>query len=189
MLYLEITAVVFSLLSVWFSVNRNVLTWPTGIAGVIAYFILFYYQRLYADTLLQVIFFIQAIYGWNNWGENLDKEKEIKPEVMSKNLRVLFSILIVGVWIITALLLIMYTKPNIPWADSAASTLSIFANLLLARRKIENWVLWIMADLIYIGIFVYNEMYLSAFTYFVFLIMATVALFSWKNSLTEKASS
>lgn len=186
--YIEIIAVVCSLLSVWFSVNRNVFTWPTGIAGISAYFILFLNGRMYADMTLQLLFFIQSIYGWYAWFAKKDHTSKVIPDRLTKNKIIICAALVFITWLLVVWILTEFTRSNLPWADAAASTLSLYANWLLARRKIENWVLWILADCIYIGLFIYTEMYLSAVTYVIFLIMATVAFFKWRNTLIKKDS-
>ncbi len=175
---IEVLAVVATLASVWLSVRRNILTWPTGIIGVSAYFVVFLRTRLYADMVLQVLFFVQCSYGWWAWRRS---ERRAEPPI-----RTLSSMRRAGVvagvaalsWI-AGTLLSRYTDASAPYWDATASVLSITANQLLARRLLENWVLWIVADALYVGIFAWKGLHLSAALYALFLGMVIAGLRRW----------
>ncbi len=175
---IEILAVVATLASVWLSVRRNILTWPTGIVGVSTYFVVFLRERLYADMVLQVLFFVQCSYGWWAWRRS---EQRAEPPIRTLSARG-HAVVAVGVaavaWI-AGTLLDRYTNASAPYWDAAASVLSITANQLLARRLLENWVLWIVADTLYVGIFAWKGLYLSAALYALFLGMVIAGLRRW----------
>jgi nicotinamide mononucleotide transporter len=175
---IEILAVVATLASVWLSVRRNILTWPTGIIGVSAYFVVFLRERLYADMALQVLFFVQCSYGWWAWHRS---EQRAEPPIrtLSARGRVLVAVGVAAVAWIGGTLLNRYTNASAPYWDATASALSITANQLLARRLLENWVLWIIADALYIGIFAWKGLYLSAALYALFLGMVIAGLRRW----------
>jgi nicotinamide mononucleotide transporter len=174
----EILAVVATLASVWLSVRRNILTWPTGIIGVSAYFVVFLRERLYADMALQVLFFVQCSYGWWAWHRS---EQRAEPPIrtLSARGRVLVAVGVAAVAWIAGALLDRYTNASAPYWDATASVLSITANQLLARRLLENWVLWIIADALYVGIFAWKGLYLSAALYALFLGMVIAGLRRW----------
>jgi len=174
----EIVAVVATLLSVWLSVRRNILTWPTGIAGVSAYFVVFLRARLYADMALQVLFFAQCSYGWWAWHRGAQRS-EPPIRVLSARGRAAIVAGVLGVALVAGTLLDRYTNAAAPYWDASASVLSITANQLLARRVLENWVLWIVADALYVGIFVWKSLYLSAGLYALFLGMVIAGLLRW----------
>jgi nicotinamide mononucleotide transporter len=175
---IEILAVVATLASVWLSVRRSILTWPTGIVGVSAYFVVFLRERLYADMALQVLFFVQCSYGWWAWHRS---EQRAEPPIRTMSARrraVVGAGVAAGAWI-TGALLARYTDASAPYWDATASVLSITANQLLARRLLENWVLWILADTLYVGIFAWKGLYLSAALYALFLGMVIAGLRRW----------
>lgn len=185
MSWTEIVAVAFSLACVWLAMQRHILNWPAGIIAVSAYFWLFYEIRLYADMALQLVFFVQGIYGWYNWKQG--SEDKITPVYLGNPQRLLYAALIIAFAGTGALLLIRFTDASTPYADALAATVSLAANWLMARKKIENWILWISADLIYILLFAYKELYLSSGIYVVFLILSIKGLISWsRESVTEK---
>lgn len=177
---IEIVAVVATLASVWLSVRRNILTWPTGIIGVSAYFVVFLRERLYADMALQVLFFVQCSYGWWAWRRS---ELRAEPPIRTLSARGRFAVAL-GVaavaWTVGTLL-DRFTNASAPYWDASASVLSITANQLLARRLLENWILWVIADALYVGIFVWKALYLSAGLYALFLGMVIAGLLRWSR--------
>lgn len=181
----EAIAVFFSLLCAWFSIRKKVWNWPMGIIGVSAYLVLFYDIKLYADMMLQVFFLAQGFYGWYNWNIGKKENLTIIVSTLPNNQRfstVMAMVLLTFSW---AMLLQRFTDASLPYLDAFASTTSLAANWLMARKKIENWILWITADLVYIGLFWYKGLYLSCGIYLLFLAMAVVGLRSWsKNTNT-----
>jgi nicotinamide mononucleotide transporter len=183
---IELVAVVATLASVWLSVRRNILTWPTGIVGVSAYFVVFLRERLYADMALQVLFFVQCSYGWWVW-RRIERRAEPPIRTLSVRGRVAVAVGVALVAWIAGTLLSRYTNAVAPYWDASASVLSITANQLLARRLLENWVLWIVADVLYVGIFAWKELYLSAALYTLFLGMVIAGLRRWTREYEAAA--
>jgi nicotinamide mononucleotide transporter len=175
---IEVLAVVATLASVWLSVRRNILTWPTGIIGVSAYFVVFLRERLYADMALQVLFLVQCSYGWWAW-HRIEQRAEPPIRTLSRRGRVLVGVGVATAACIAGALLGRYTDASAPYWDATASVLSITANQLLARRLLDNWVLWIIADALYVGIFAWKGLYLSAALYALFLGMVIAGLRRW----------
>jgi nicotinamide mononucleotide transporter len=177
---IEIVAVVATLASVWLSVRRNILTWPTGIIGVSAYFVVFLRERLYADMALQVLFFVQCSYGWWAWRRS---ELRAEPPIRTLSARGRFAVAlgVAAVAWTAGTLLDRFTNAFAPYWDASASVLSITANQLLARRLLENWILWVIADALYVGIFLWKALYLSAGLYALFLGMVIVGLRRWSR--------
>ena len=179
---LEIFATFFTLICVWFTVKRNILCWPFGIIGVSAYFFVFYQNKLYADAGLQIIFLIQSIYGWYFW--IYGKEEDIKNVPIRKlNLheQMIMYISILILTFIVGWLSITFTDTDVAYLDALVASTSLIANLLLARKIIDNWPLWIFVDVIYVGLFIYKELYLTAGLYVIFFFMATTGLIQWRR--------
>jgi nicotinamide mononucleotide transporter len=184
---IEILAVAATLASVWLSVRRNILTWPTGIVGVSAYFVVFLRTRLYADTALQVLFFAQCCYGWWAWHRG-EQRAEPPIRVLSTRGRVAIAAAVALAAGLAGTLLDRHTNASAPYWDATASVLSIVANQLLARRVLENWILWIAADALYVGIFVWKGLYLSAGLYALFLGMVIAGLRRWTREYRAGAA-
>lgn len=186
-LAIEVVAVVFSLISVWYAVKNNKLTWPTGILGIAAYMWLFIRPdvKLYADFGLQIIFLIQSVYGWLFWK---GKHHVEPPMTALRTAGWIWTIAgVVGLTIPCALLLKTQTDAAAPWFDSFCSVTSLIANWLLAKKKIENWHLWILADAVYVGLFLYKGLILSAGLYALFFYMSIVGLVQWRKTLANES--
>tara|TARA_B100001996_G_scaffold224723_1_gene172989 strand:- start:297 stop:875 length:579 start_codon:yes stop_codon:yes gene_type:complete len=181
---LEFIAVLFGLLSVWYAKNNDIRVFPTGIISVSIYIFITYTAKLYADTGINIYYFIMSIYGWILWGS---KNKNIKKQISRCNKNeLLFSILLSIFFFLIIYYLLKLSDSDVPIVDSITTSLSLVAMLLMARRKIENWIYWIIADLIYIPLYFYKELPLTSFQFLVFLIIAISGLISWTNKLNEK---
>lgn len=178
---IEIIAVVFSLLSVIFAVKNNFLTWPFGIVGVIFYGILFYQTKTWGNMFLQVVFTVQSLYGWYFW-KVIGKIEELPISKLVKSDRDLFA-LSTGLLTFFLTFLLLMTGDKSPYLDGITTSLSIVATLLLAIKKIDTWYYWIAADVLYIYLFITQELYWSAGIYFVFLLLAISGLKTWKKNI------
>jgi nicotinamide mononucleotide transporter len=182
--FLEFAGLVFGLLTVWFLIKENILTWPAGITYVLISFVIFYRIRLYADLALHFFFLVLNIYGWYYWTKGKkDTEKELAVTTISAGLLVSISLIsLAGIYIMGTLFK-NYTDAAVPYWDSATTTLSLAAMWLTARKKIENWYFWIVVDILATGIYVYKGIYFYAALYGIYIFMAFSGLISWKKSM------
>lgn len=173
---IEIIAVIFSLLSVILSARNNIWGWPVGIIGVLAYFFIFEQNRDWNNMTLQIVFLLQSIYGWFVWKRgSATKIGTIKNRL---DLSLVFVLLTPVLYFIS-----IGFNGNSSLLDSVTTCLSIMGMVLLAHKKIENWVIWTIADFLYIGLFIENKLYLSAGLYFIFLLVAIWGFIDWKKQL------
>jgi nicotinamide mononucleotide transporter len=175
----EIVAVIFSLLSVVFAVKNNILTWPTAILGVGFYGLFFYQNHIWGNMVIQIPFLIQSIYGWLKWEDKVETPKVEWLEKHDRNILAISSFLLT---ILITFTLIM-TGDKSPYFDGITTSLSLIAMALLATKKIDTWLYWIVADVLFVIFFLNEEDYLSAITYFVFLILAITGLKQWKKNI------
>ena len=149
---IEYIAVIFGILSVWYAQKNKVLVFPTGIISVLIYVYLTYENKLYADTGINIYYFIMSVYGW-------------------------------------VFLIIQYalnkTDSDVVFLDSITTALSLTGMLLLARRKLENWIYWIIADIIYIPLYIHKELYPTSLQFFIFLFLAILGYRNWKKELKK----
>jgi nicotinamide mononucleotide transporter len=176
---LELLAVLASALAVWLSVRRHIATWPVSIVAVSAYLALFVRERLYADSALQVVFLAQSVYGWWSWS-GAARRAEPPVRLLSPAGRALTVLGIAAAALVAGTLLHRYSDAAAPYWDATASLTSLTANQLLARRVLENWVLWIAADLVYVGLFTWKGLHASALLYVAFLAMCVAGLVRWE---------
>jgi len=187
--YLELVATIFGLISVYLATKEHVLTWPTGIVNEWGFFLLFFQVQLYADMFLQVVFFIITLYGWYHWKKN--STNRLLHSLGPRRFSILFVCIILGSLLIGLfigqlheLLPLVFKKPAAhPFLDSFVAVTSIVAITLLARKALESWLLWILVDIISIGLFYAQGIYLVAIEYTVFLAMATYGFIRWRAKL------
>jgi len=180
---LEIATVVLGLLSVWFTVRQNIWCWPTGIAMVALYAVLAYEVRLYSDVGLQAIYLAMQIYGWYHWLHG-GRDGGVLPVTRQRPVR--FTLCVVAALVAAAALgmaMDRLTDADVPYWNATATTLSLTAQWLMAKKKLECWAIWITVDVLYVGIFLAKRMYLMAFLYSVFLVLAATGLFEWRRHL------
>lgn len=180
---LEIAAVLFGIVSVYLSVRENIWSWPTAIVNVTLYIFVFFRARLYADMALQFVYIGISVYGWYEWLHGGRGKGEL---AVSRGTRRL-AIVLVGIGILaTGLIgavLSRYTNAALPWLDSTTTATSLIAQWMMARKILENWIVWVAVDVVYIGMFLYKSLFLTALLYAVFLVLSVTGYLRWKRSL------
>lgn len=181
----ELIGVAFGLLSVYLTVREHAWLWPTGIVSVAAFAVLFYDIKLYADMLLQIFFLVTSVQGWYYWKRGGRGRSEPPITLLTPRQRALSAAGLVAAIAVVGALFAAYTDAHIPFWDAAASGASVAAQLLLMRKKLENWFLWIAVDVLSIGIYLYKQVYLTAGLYVVFLALAVGGLLAWRRTLAS----
>jgi len=181
--YIEIIAVFFGLISVWYARNENIWVYPTGIINVGLYVFIFFGSKLYANMGINIYFLIMSIYGWYNWSR-LDENKNHIPISKCSRKEYLQN---TGIFIVSFatlyFLLKNTTDSRFPIGDSFTSALYILGMWLQCRKKLENWTFWIIGDLLAIPLCLYSGLIFSAFQFSVFLIIAISGYIEWKKKL------
>ena len=183
--WLEILAMLTGIAGVWLTMKENIWCFPIGIINVSLYAWLFLTPgiRLYADALLQGIYILLLFYGWMNWADN-NKNKDsrdtfnIQPKTA---LRLSFIVLISTVAL--AIFLQTFTNASYPWLDSALTCASLASQWMIAKKMIENWIVWIVVDIIYLPLYFVKHLPLTTFLYAIFLLMALKGYIEWKKNL------
>lgn len=182
----EAIAVVFGILSVWFAKKENILVFPTGIISVLIYIYICLFAKLYADMGINFVYFVMSIYGWYMWSRK-DVEKYVLPISWCKTKDHVISVVMLIVFFISlSYLLTHYTDSNVPLIDSATTSIFIVGMWLMARKKIENWIYWIIGDIISIPLYFYKDLALTSIQFTVFLILAIMGYIEWRKKLKQK---
>ena len=178
---LEITGFITGVLGVWLTIRRNILCFPIGIINVLIYAYLFQSEnvRLYADALLQIIYLILLVYGWMVW----NRSKNEKEEIRTVSILLAKKLVIIGVLSTIALgvFLSHYTNASLPYLDAILTIISLIAQWMIAKKMIENWLLWIVVNTIYIPLYVYKGLAFTSILYLLFLILAINGWYNWKK--------
>lgn len=176
---LEIIATVFGLWSVVCYVRESVWAWPAGLINVLLFIVLFYHWGLFAETGLQVVFVGLQIYGWWQWLRGGEQHQGVVITRTSARTWLVLGALAVIAIVPIGLLLEHQTTSTVPWWDTIPTVLSLVAQWMISHKKLENWLVWIVVDLISIPLFAYKGLYLTAALYSVFLVLCCFGLHAW----------
>lgn len=168
---------------VWLVVREHMWNWPIGLANNVVFFALFWHGRLYADMGLQVVYFGLGLFGWLNWLFG-GPGRTMLPitRTTSREWLCLAVGIAAGTWALREILLVV--NGAAPLADALTTALSLGAQYLLCRKRLENWWLWIIADVIYIPLYFTRGLALTAVLYAIFLVMCVIGLRAWTRTWT-----
>ena len=185
--YIELLGAILGFAYIFFSIRQNILTWPVGLLTSALYIWVFFDTKLYADMGLQMYYVVVSLYGWYEWvrGESLSTGKKQMLHISRLSMRM-------GLWLALASLVIFiaiwfvlenYTDSGVPIADSLATSLSIVATWMLARKILEHWLVWIFVDAFSIGLFWYKDLYPTVILFGIYTFMALVGYLEWKKEV------
>jgi len=181
----EWVSTITQIASVWYARKNNILVYPTGIIGVVLAAYVYFFQTnppLYADSLLNVYYFIMSVYGWYNWVQKKDDMHYTFPISWCSKKELGFGIgFFLFFWAVIYVVLIKLTNSNTPILDSLVSASAVTAMWWMARRKIENWIAWIFSNIIAIPLNFYKGLMLFTLMYVLFLVLAWWGYMEWKK--------
>jgi nicotinamide mononucleotide transporter len=179
---IEIIAAAFGIVSVYLSTRENIWSWPTAIVNVGMYILVFFNARLYADMGLQVVYLLLSIYGWYEWLYGGANRTELHVTRASPQFLIVGGILTAAGSLALGTALSRTTDAAIPYLDSALTVTSLFAQFMMTRKLLENWMIWIVLDVVYVPMFISRKLYPTAVLYAVFLVLAIMGLVQWRRS-------
>ncbi|MER6096139.1 nicotinamide riboside transporter PnuC [Streptomyces sp. NPDC001728] len=174
-------------LCVWLVARQHLANWPIGIANNLFFVLLFTQAGLYADAGLQIVFIALAAYGWWTWTHGGGPGSDALP--VRRTTRTEWTWLlaagVVGTLALT-LLLDRVTDSTVPFWDALTTALSLMATYGQCRKRLESWWLWIAADLVYVPLYAYKELYLTSLLYVGFMTLCVLGLRGWTKDLTVR---
>jgi nicotinamide mononucleotide transporter len=185
MSYLEMFAALLGVVSVWFTAKQNILCWPIGLVMVGIYAYIFYDAKLYSDMLLQAYFFIMQIVGWIAWTRKNKDENIIQVTQLTLVQKLFWTILIIIIGLILGKIMATKTYASFPYIDAMLTSMSFVAQWLMTIKKIENWIIWIFADICYVFLYYYKELYPTSILYIIFLVIAILGHIEWRKNLNS----
>ena len=183
----EILAAVTGIISVYLSTRENIWSWPTALVNVTLYFIVFLEAKLYADMGLQVVYFALSVYGWYEWLYGGENRTELHVSRATRALGVRLALIGIAATAVLGTVLARFTDAALPYLDSATTSTSLIAQWMMTRKIVENWAVWVAVDVVYVGMFLYKSLYLTAGLYAVFFVLAVMGYREWKRSFDERA--
>ncbi|GAB2530007.1 nicotinamide riboside transporter PnuC [Rufibacter soli] len=184
----EVVGVITGLLCVWLAARQNIWTFPVALVSVLLYIMVFFDARLYADMGLQVMFAVLNIYGWYMWLHKGSQRAERPVTRMTKKQWGWLLLFVPAFTLVLGLYLHHNTNADLAYWDSATTAVSLGAQWLMSRKKLENWLIWIVVDAVYVPIYIYKELYPTALLYFLYLALAWWGYVDWKKSLNAKVA-
>lgn len=184
---IEIAAVLLGIANILLIIRRSVWNYPIAIAMVSLYFVIFRDAKLYSDAGLQIFFIIVNLYGWWSWQRNKADAGEIIVEQLSSNgfgAWIAGSIFATLAW---GLFMHNYSDASYPFWDAGVAMFSVAGQILMTRRRIENWYWWIVVNIASIPLYIVKELYLTAGLYALFLALAIAGLVEWRRVQARQA--
>lgn len=184
-MWIELFGVVTGILYVILEVRQNRFLWPLGIVTSAAYVYIFFTGKFYADMGLQVYYVLISIYGWYYWSRGGSGSSRGHLPVVRINRRQLIIVLVsfAFAWSGIFYLLDRYTDSGVPLGDSFTTALAIVATWMLTRKIIEQWFLWIIANVVSIGLYIYKGLYPTVILYAIYTGMAVYGYMEWRRSM------
>jgi nicotinamide mononucleotide transporter len=191
MSYIEFFGTLLNIASVWLVARNKILNWPIGILGVILFGMLYWQIQLYSDFLEQIYFFFTGFWGWWVWSQGKrGGEKAVRISFLKNNVRIIYGVVIIVGTIILGYLvsnLHIYFPAYFPlpasfaYLDAFTTVLTFAATILMIRKKVECWYIWILVDIIGIWLYWVKGVHLISLLYGLFLIMASQGLYIWQK--------
>lgn len=185
---LEVAGFLTGVLGVALMARQHVWAWPVSLVNVALYAVVFRDARLYADMGLQVIYFVLCAYGWYHWTRGAGPAAQLPVTRAPRGALIGGGAVALLACLALGASLGRFTDAALPYLDSALGAFSLVAQWLQTRKWIENWLLWIAVDLVYVGMYVFKGLYLTAALYVVFLVLAVLGWLAWRTSLRSAAA-
>ncbi len=185
---IELIGALFGIAGVWLTVKEKIGCFPLGIINVLITAYLVFSQKLYADTLQQVVYFILLMVGWVNWYK-AGRTNTTAVTTMATSQRIGFLVIFISATSIMYLLLKFYTDAALPFWDSTGTVICFIAQYLVAKKKIENWLLWMIANTMYVGIFYVKGMEYYSILSIVYFVQAVFGWYDWRKNLIPEVIS
>jgi nicotinamide mononucleotide transporter len=179
----EFAGVITGIACVWLAARNSIWNFPTALISCGLYVIVFWEARLYSDMALQGVFIALAFYGWYQWLYGGPQSQELPVTRATARQWVWLNAVGLAYAVGVGYGLSRYTDAAIPYWDSSTTAISLVAQVLLTRKKLENWILWLVVDIAYIGLYWHRDLYLTAGLYAVYLVLAAYGYFEWRRLL------
>jgi len=184
---LELFAAALGVIAVWLTVKQNPWCWPIGLVMVLLYSWVFFEVKLYSDMLLQIIYAALQLYGWWQWTRGGEARQGRSVSQLEASTIVLSLALGAVGSLALGAAMAHWTDAAQPWLDAALTGFSLVAQWWMAQKRVQCWPLWLVLDVIFVGLFIYKGMYLTAGLYGLFAVIAIQGWREWRADLALRA--
>lgn len=188
--YIEILGAVVGIIYLWLEYKANIYLWIVSIIMPLIYLYIYYNAGLYADFAINIYYLLIALYGWVVWKYNFkifSKERErkqseeLKITSVPKHIWIKLIAIYLPLQFLIAWILMTYTNSDVPWLDSFTTSVSIVAMWMLAKKYLEQWLVWIVVDMVSVGLYIYKDLYYTSALYALYTVIAIFGYVKWKN--------
>jgi len=183
--YIEIIGALIGLLYLYLEYKASVYLWPVGIIMPLFYIYIFFISKFYADMSINIYYFLASVYGWIRWGKKTEESKELSISYTPMKRLIHLFLMFAALFAIISWVLIRFTDSPVPFGDSFTTALSIIAMWMLANKYIEQWVLWIVVNVVSCILFVWKGLYPTALLYVVYSIVPVFGYIKWKQLMLQ----
>lgn len=185
--YIEVCGALTGFLYLVFSIRQHFLTWPVGLINAIFYIVVFFSSKIYADMTLQFYYVGISIYGWWCWYHGSETGDVLEVSRTHLQLWIRLGVATFVLFALLAFVLLHYTDTQVPYWDAVTTALSVVATWMLAKKKLEHWLVWIFVDFFSMGLFLYKALYPTALLFLAYTVLAFLGYSEWKKELKRLA--
>lgn len=185
---LEVTAVVFGIISVLFARKNNILVYPTGLISTLIFIYILYNFKLYGEFIINIYYSVMSILGWYLWSKRTNGQEEFPISIMNLKEYKISGLIFTVTILFIALVYHFFDKFTdlTAYVDAFTTALFFVGMWLMAKRKIENWIVWIVADIISVPLYYYKGLTVSSLQFIVFTIIAILGYLEWRKYLQKQ---
>lgn len=180
---IELLSFVLSVVTVLLNIRQNHWAWLFAILSSATYGVVFYGARLYGDMALQLVFISVSFWGWHQWLHGGSSHDKLAVTDLDKRGVAFAALGWLAGFVLLAWFLRTYTDTDVPGMDGFLTAGSLVGQFLLSRKKVENWHVWIIVDVVYVALYIHKNLMLTAILYGMFVLMAIAGLFAWRKSM------
>ena len=184
---LEIIGTLIGLVYLWLEYRASIYLWIASIIMPAVYLFVYYDAGLYADFGINIYYLLAAVYGWWVWkyGNKEKQGEELPITRMPRGKWTMAAAMYLVFQLLIAWILIRYTDSNVPWCDAFTTALSMVAMWMLARKYLEQWLVWIVVDVVSVALYLYKGLFFTAGLYALYAIIAVYGYWNWKNMMEQ----
>ncbi len=179
---LELVSFALAVLTVWLNIRQNHWAWLFSILSSLLYAAVFADARLYGDAGLQFVFVAVSVWGWSQWLRGGEDHRPLQVSRLAARGWTAMAVSWLAGWLLLSWFLQRYTDTDVPHMDGFLTAGSLVGQFLLSRKKLENWLVWIAVDVLYVGLYLYKHLTLTAMLYALFVFMAVAGWRSWRRA-------
>ncbi|PCH70951.1 MAG: hypothetical protein COC06_03145 [Bacteroidales bacterium] len=179
---IEIIGTIAGLIFLYLEIKQNKWLWPVGLFTSLMYIYVFFIAKLYADMSLQFYYVLISVYGWIAWSKGAG-QKELPVTRLPKELFLILFGASMLIYVAISFVLVNYTDGSIPYWDAFTTALSIVATWMLARKILEQWLVWVIVNAVSLGLYIYKGLYPTSILFFFYTVLAVVGYIHWKKDM------